>query len=500
MIIENCEYLNEYFSKKIKYESPLDKEITYCETVADLYNKCIKVHQEKILNNPNFYKWCNFIFGISGVKNFSDDNMIPIYWIRKYETGKVLDENGNEYKDVNGKKVKYKLAEKDKVSGKYITRWNTRRGALTIVANKLGVPKFGYIYVSNFDAQEMYNMILNVPNPSMKEYFEMIYSGAYFLHYDKGGSCIESDISFYNNYGHMRGGVLSDSGYYFAHIYDVNGEYFYDNNCVEKAFIDKLFPLGESKQNSNWDMVSDWLELKKIEKDQEKYKILNNAKIFCNDKNKRVRIISWDDRTIELGEKIMRAHFLRFIHPFNYFLVPAKKYSFNAITSVIGEYRPLISYVKERQNNIINSNDRLREYYQIYLNNIMIGRGIDFENTINKENGKKIINMLYGVKLAHLAQEEKLTQNNIYVNNIGNLNNIVDDFNESIKNDKTQKFINMIFNNEKFDKEIIIKWGPKSEKNIDDMVKRIIEMGKNIMKDNEVDNISVDVFLENLKQ
>ena len=396
---------DDYFKKKEnekEYEK-IDKKIKYCETIDDFYKKFIFHHFNRLMNDGYLKNWCTFIESI-----VSDEISVPIYWIRRYERVGIKDKFGNEIP--NGKSAKCE-------NGEYTLRWDNRRGALTIVTNEEGNAQYGYVYVSNFDAQEIYNMILYIENPKKEEFIRMLKDGSYYFHYDNGKSCIESDIAFYRQTGTTRAGILTKAGYYLAHINDVNGEYYEnkeDKEPIEKEKIDELFPLGVADGTGNWSMVSEWKTLEEWCKDEINKKAIETAGVTLG-KEKRIRIIKKsNDTDFDYEKKILKAYFLRFISPFNYFLVPAQKYSFNAITSKIGEYKPLIKYVNKKIEDLFKRNKDLSEHFKYFKDNILVSTKEDIDDE-TEESMQESIHILFGEKLSYLSCEDKLSNKGIKI-------------------------------------------------------------------------------------
>ncbi|MDD6627131.1 MAG: UvrD-helicase domain-containing protein [Lachnospiraceae bacterium] len=194
-------------------------------------------------------------------------------------------------------------------------RWNTRRSAMTRFADG-----FRYVFVSNFEAHEIYNMAFKGVVPTAKEFADLLNKHKYPMHYDNGKSksCEEIDISAYPHIGTVRSGVLNESKYYLAHIHSVNEtDYFEEESgtIISKAEINEIAPRGE---------LSDWSVDEGYPIRQYDYSLSDRQKAY------------------------VVAHFLRFVDPLNYFLTPIK-----ALTSIkkitwnqnIGEYPELIKYV-----------------------------------------------------------------------------------------------------------------------------------------------------------
>lgn len=196
-------------------------------------------------------------------------------------------------------------------------RWNTRRSAMTRFADG-----FTYVFVSNFEPHEIYNMAFKGVVPTAEEFARLLNNHIYPMHYDNGKSrsCEEIDVSAYPHIGTVRSEVLNESKYYLAHIFSVNGtDYLWeaDDTIISKDEIIEIAPRGTL---SDWD-VSDGYPIRKFD-------------YSLNAKHKAYVI----------------AHFLRLVDPLNYFLTPIK-----ALTRVkdiswnqnIGEYPELVGYVSK---------------------------------------------------------------------------------------------------------------------------------------------------------
>ena len=122
----------------------------------------------------------------------------------------------------------------------------------------------------------------------------------------------ERELSFYNNRKSKKI-YLTNKGWYTAHI-KAAGE----NKSFDGYSINEFFPNPDRIEYKN---------------------------------ERKIRVVKKDLNEIEL--KILKAHFLRLIHPFNSFLSPAKKitrYELGNIVyekGMIGEEKELLSYVRD---------------------------------------------------------------------------------------------------------------------------------------------------------
>lgn len=272
-----CE-IKQYFDDYKNRKSLPELKVGTAKTIAEFYNNCI---EPTLIPKENAIAWHNMLMQYIERED-------AIFLLRRYENG-------------------------SKAGG----RWNTRRSAMTRFANG-----FTYVFVSNFEAHEIYNMAFKGVVPTAEEFAWLLNKRIYPMHYDNGksGSCEEKDVSAYPHIGNVRSGVLNESKYYLAHIFSVNGtDYLWDKDdtIISKDEINEIAPRGTL---SDWDDI-DGFPIRKFD-------------YSLNDKQKAYVI----------------AHFLRLVDPLNYFLTPIK-----SLTSVkdiswnqnIGEYPELVGYVSK---------------------------------------------------------------------------------------------------------------------------------------------------------
>lgn len=252
----------------------------YSSTIEEFYEECM---ERSMIAKENALAWHYML--MEYIKR--ED---AIFFLRRYENGSK--DNG---------------------------RWNTRRSAMTGFADG-----FRYVFVSNFEAHEIYNMAYKGIVPTAEEFAKLLNEHRYPMHYDngQGKSCEEIDISAFPHVGTVRSGVLNESKWYLAHVHSVNGtEYIVNNssaNMITKEEINAIAPRGEL---GDWKVVDDY-PIRQFE--------------YCLTDREKAFVI---------------AHFLRFIDPLNFFATPIK-----AMTSVekidwkqnIGEYPLLVNYVAKK--------------------------------------------------------------------------------------------------------------------------------------------------------
>lgn len=347
---------------KNKYTQTLP--IGYANTIDDLFEKCIK---PTLLDPKDVIAWHEMLMKYVDLPD-------AIFWIRYYENGPLIDKfgriltikNDGAYciKDKSGKIVEEKPAgtlptKMDKKNFKkyYGFRYDTRRACYTQFADG-----FSYVFVSNYDAHEIFNMIAHHVVPNENEFLALMKSFTFPLHYDDGASCYESDIHSYPKIGDVHGGVLTKKHWYLAHINSIKNDdcpYIRDDGTISAltaAEKSRLYPLGEP---NNWEST-----------------------------NKRVLNYSLSNEEKEL----VKAHFLRFVDPLNYFLAPSKNYEKNSACKSIGEYPYLTAYMDN--------------YYEMFYYRTVVEK-FRKKARITKNSlsvaGKKIIDINYGVKTSSIS-------------------------------------------------------------------------------------------------
>ena len=260
-------YENYNTNKKLNITLPINTAVT----VKDFYNNCVKYN---MLPLDSVIAWHNMFMEYVEM----DD---AIFWVRYYESGSK--KNG---------------------------RWNTRRGCKTQFRDG-----FSYVFVSNFDAHEIFNMVRLGVKPDADEFLDLMKNNKFPLHYDSGKSCEESDIATYSfpRIGSTKGGILTPDHWYLAHIIGVKSDYIDLDGNVLEVNVDRLYPRGE---------VADW-------------KLDSNGKM--------VRYI--DDTPSQEEKALVKAHFLRFVDPLNYYAAPGQNYQNNSAAYNIGEAQVVNDYI-----------------------------------------------------------------------------------------------------------------------------------------------------------
>lgn len=288
--------IKEYYDNyKINKKYPVKLQSGNDRTIDDFYQNSISKHRLDI-PKERIIAWHKMFVEYT---NRSD----AIFWIRNYENG-------------------------SKASGAY----DTRRGCLTTFADG-----FSYVFVSNYEVHEIFNMIrLNV-EPSINEFADLMLKREFHFHYCKDKSCVESQINCYPSIGSVHCGILTPNYFYLAHIYGVKDyEYLRGNNST--FMFDTHSP--ESERIMPRGLVSDWTD---------KTGIIGKSRLI----NKKLSIEE---------KNLIKAHFLRLVDPLNYYVVPGPCHEKNAFFGEkkvsIGEFDHLNKFMA-------------RKYEQIYGKAVM---------------------------------------------------------------------------------------------------------------------------------
>ena len=366
------EYFNNTDAINMRHSSSLPQGPFYSRTIKDFYDDLVGPQLNQI--HPTTLKeWAEMLERYINLP-------VPIYWIRKYESGS---NNANNNKQDN------------------------RRGALTLVVDKSNQLRFAYAFISNYDAQELYNMIrTGITPPTEKEFLQMMFNGSYQLHYDpNGGDCQDDEVAYYEHRGNVRSGVLNAQGWYLAHIVDVNdityqNDYALTNQDIEAIFLSRG-QVAEWKDVSALPMsIQAHLSTSKISNGlSRRVRIINISDIYTNF-NKKVSG-SVDESDIDkLFKQILQASFYRFVHPCNYFLVPARKNECDFIYGrkqiSIGEYKPLVEYVK----------NQIREKFKGEIDFAEFDKKLMLPHSItSKKSGSVDIHVCYGRKYSQTSSK-----------------------------------------------------------------------------------------------
>lgn len=307
------------------------------ETINDFYDNCIEKHIQELDINY-VLAWHNML-----VNYINREENDQVFWVRYYESGNK--QNG---------------------------RWNNRRACKTEFKDG-----FSYVFVSNYDAHEILNMVRLKVEPDVEEFTKLMKEHTFPLHYDSGKSCEESDICTYPKIGTVRGGILTPEHWYLAHIIGVKSPYYDTTGNVIDFDVNRVFPRGE---------LSDWKT------------------------NNEVTVRRINDILTKEEKEIVKAHFLRFVDPLNYYVVPGKNcQSSKYFKGQIGEYECINNYMRDKFRQ--KYKHKYKEFEQIALapvSNLSDGNiSIDIEYGLHITTTKKTLKNTVGTKSAQTTNRKQ---------------------------------------------------------------------------------------------
>ena len=252
-----------------------------------------------------------------------------------------------------------------------------RRGFLT------ETPEYNFFYTDNFFAAYFQKMAIDGFVPTLEE-LSLVFKERKFPSRFGINTSEERDLLAISQGKDPR---INTNGFKIAHIIPVGMNYVYDNKTLGmKEVLQMYFPRGE----------------------REDY-ILKTDKIGSY----RAR----DFYPHESANKFAIAHFLRFVHPFNYFLCPKKTCEKNNMCKEIAEYTHLLNYAHDY--NLAVYGDRYKEFLDLIMpldiyykecfnpayNDILVDYGMNLKQ---KEKTKVLLKKKVG--------NPKTTANNQYKN------------------------------------------------------------------------------------
>lgn len=203
-----------------------------------------------------------------------------------------------------------------------------RRGFLT------ETEEFSYFYTDNYFAAYFLKMCMDGYVPDLSEFYELMTTRQFPSRFGQITSQEKELMAI--KQGKDPG--INSAGYKLAHIIPVGKEYVIEGSEMGlQEILTRFFPLG---QRSEWTLYSDNFGTYHMRKLHE-----TNSAI----------------------KKIAVAHFLRFVHPFNYFICPKQKCEINNKCNDIAEYQPLLDIMHDYMLQTYG------EAYKEFLNYISVG-------------------------------------------------------------------------------------------------------------------------------
>lgn len=233
-------------------------------------------------------------------------------------------------------------------------RWtDIRRGFLTTYEDD-----FGYVFCDNFLAHYFYTMAFAGYVPRYDDFKDSIVK----RDFPYGFRETKEEVSF-RAYPKGKSSYLNIAGWKLAHLYSVNQNDYNFNYKKESSY---LFPRGEQ---------TDWT--------------IHPGKDYPE--RKFPGTVTPEER------QKMIAHFLRVVHPINYFLVPMQKYEVDDCNDDIGEVQELINYVYYRQK------QNFPDIFNKFEKNILAKKPTVLEA---KKIEDTIINITYGRDIKKVKEKE----------------------------------------------------------------------------------------------
>ncbi len=247
-----------------------------------------------------------------------------------------------------------------------------RRGFLTKTNQD-----YSFFYTDNFFAAYFKKMAIDNFIPSIDEFLDAFNSRNFPSRFGRNTSNERELLAIPQG----RDPGIGRAGFKLAHIFDVGRNYYFEGKKYSlRDIVTKYFPGGNR---------SDWRD--------------------CIDNNGKFKL-----RNIDVSpdaKKFIIAHFLRFVHPLNYFLAPKRGCEKNAKCGDIAEYLPLINHAYYYNYNMYG------RIYAEYLKLIMA-------NEVKRDYyPQDKINIKYGLKMKKYNKEIASNKNNVgsKINKIGNL-------------------------------------------------------------------------------
>ena len=190
---------------------------------------------------------------------------------------------------------------------------------------------YSFFYTDNFHAAYYLKMALDGYVPTVDEMMETYNSRKFPARFGRDTSNERSMMA-------MPKGIdpgIQNAGYKIAHILNVGKDYFVQGQNISLSrIIQEYFDGGER---------TDW----KWYTDRDDSYFLRDYEVHPN------------------ARKFLVAEFLRFVHPFNYFLTPKKTCALSSVSSDIAEYRPLVDFVQAKYATLYG--DAYREFLSLVM-------------------------------------------------------------------------------------------------------------------------------------
>lgn len=252
---------------------------------------------------------------------------------------------------------------------------NLRRGFLS--KTNAG---YSFFYTDNFHAAYFLKMALMGYVPTVEEMIDAYNSRRFPARFGP----ITSNEKVRMAIPQGRDPGIQNAGYKIAHILNVGMDYFADGKSISLSqIIHKYFNGGKR---------SDW----KLHNDMNGEFFLRNYEVHPN------------------ARKFLIAEYLRFVHPFNYFLTPKKSCAHTPVAKDIAEYNPLIDFVQAKYETLYG--DAYNEFISLVMSE---------KASFSPVDGNNIINLKYGLNNIKPPVLKPIPKKVIKTGNLQNSNSCV---------------------------------------------------------------------------
>lgn len=223
---------------------------------------------------------------------------------------------------------------------------------------------YSFFYTDNFHAAYFFKMALDSFVPTVKELLDTYKSRRFPSRFGRDTANERAMMAVPKG---LDPGIQT-AGYKLAHIVNVGTDYYINGKTYTLSkLIEAYYPRG---------LRTDW----KLHIDATGTYYLRNF------------------TPIPEARRILIAEYLRFVHPFNYFLTPKSTCSQTPTCKDIAEYQPLVDFVREKIAAIYG------ELYEEYLGLIMVDKA-----SFTHSNDQHIIDLKYGPNLKPVQSASSLS-------------------------------------------------------------------------------------------
>ena len=224
---------------------------------------------------------------------------------------------------------------------------------------------YSFFYTDNFHAAYYLKMALDGYVPTVDEMIDAYNSRKFPARFGRDTSNERSMMA-------MPKGIdpgIQTAGYKIAHILNVGKDYFVQGQSISLSrIVREHFDGGE---RTDWKWYTD-----------------RTGSYFLRDYEVNPN-----------ARKFLVAEFLRFVHPFNYFLTPKKSCALSSVSSDIAEYQPLVDFVQAKYATMYE------DAYKEFLLLVMPEKSVQVP-----VRGKIIIDLTYGLNCVETPASQQMSK------------------------------------------------------------------------------------------